>query len=123
MDMKVLYKFSALKHWWNFLCFEIKNEDAEGKWEREGEGNKKFVSVLHSHSEIRKDGNVYLFLYNDDWLKKQQHFFVFRLTSQKKKVPETHKIANAKWKEANLGVCGGVMVVDWLTFEGNEVEG
>ena len=35
-------------------------------------------------------------------------FFVYH---HKKKVPETHKIANAKWKRENLGVCRNVMVI------------
>lgn len=54
MDMKVLYKFSALKHWWNFLCFEIKNEDSSGEWDLGEFGNKKIVSALLSFTGIWK---------------------------------------------------------------------
>lgn len=93
----------CIKTLMKFFMFRNKKRRCKRESECGGEGNK--ISFFSSLG-YEKDGNVYLFPYNDDWLK-QQHFFVFRIT---KKVPETHKIANAKWKEENLGVCGGVMI-------------
>lgn len=56
--------------------------------------------------------NVYLFPYNDDWLKNQQLPLRFQ---HHKKGTQTHKIVNAKWKRKNLRDCTKEMSQDEIT--------
>lgn len=104
--MEVLYKFSALKTLMKFFMF--RNKKRRFKWSMRAVigrfGNKK-NSFLFCFFRKKKDGNVYLFPYNDDWLKKQ-HFFVFRLPSQKKRYPKHIKLRMQSGREKISGFVG-----------------
>ena len=102
MDMEVLYKFSALKTLMKLFMF--RNKKRRYKWSMRAVMGM-FGNKTNLFLSKRKDGNVYLFPYNDDWLKKQ-HFFVFRLPSQKKRYPKHIKLRMQSGREKISGLVG-----------------